>query len=752
LPAIANTSRPSNPYIGSLIGEYRWASGILTYGFPSSASFYETSYGHGEPASLGALTLEQQNAAHLAFYQYAAVANLTFSQLTAGNAGQATLRIAMSDKPGTAYAYLPTTLPEGGDVWLNKRDYISPARGNYDYITFIHEIGHALGLTHPHEGSAPMPLDRDSMEYTVMSYKSYEHQSASGYTNDEWSFAQTLMMYDIAAVQSMYGANFATNSGNTVYSWSPTTGQMFINGTGQNVPGANKIFQTVWDGGGSDTYDFWNYTSNLSIDLRPGQWTTLSFAQLADLNQGGPQMADGNIANALLFADDPRSLIENAVGGSGNDRIVGNAANNKLVGGAGSDVLRGEAGNDSIDGSGGFDTAEWQGVLADYQITRQVSGAIKVVHTNGGDGTDLVTGVEQLSFGGTVYSAESLAPVATSTLVLSAFGVQAGGWQTNQQFPRELGDMNGDGVADIIAFGNAGVHISLGNGQGSFNSPYLSLSQYGAGQGAGGWTSANQFPRMAADVNGDGRDDIVGFGNAGVYVTLSQPNNTWASTTLALNAFGTVAGSWSDNDRFPRELADVNGDNLADVVGFGNAGVYVALADGRGGFAAPRLALGAFGAMAGGWGSQDKFPRYMADVNGDGRSDVVGFGNAGVYVALADGNGAFTTPFLASNSFGATAGGWTSNDRFPRSVVDVNGDGRADIVGFGSAGVYASLGQANGTFGPMQFSHPDFGTDKGWASQNVTPRHLADVTGDGVADVVGFGENGVFVGSPDFLA
>src|SRR5690606_1581901 len=99
-----------------------------------------------------------------------------------------------------------------------------------------------------------------SLEYSVMSYKSYVGSTAGGYTNSSDSYPQTLMMYDIAALQVMYGANYSTNSGDTVYSWSATTGRMSINGVAQATPVGNKIFLTLWDGGGNDTYDFSNYT------------------------------------------------------------------------------------------------------------------------------------------------------------------------------------------------------------------------------------------------------------------------------------------------------------------------------------------------------------------------------------------------------------------------------------------------------------------------------------------------------------
>ncbi|NBJ13967.1 M10 family metallopeptidase C-terminal domain-containing protein, partial [Microvirga arsenatis] len=174
---------------------------------------------------------------------------------------------------------------------------------------------HALGLEHPHESG--MPLDRDSLEYTVMSYRSYTGASTTGgYVNESWGYAQSLMMYDIAALQALYGANYATHSGNTRYAWSPTTGETFVNGIGQGAPGDNRILLTVWDGGGLDTYDFSAYATGLTIDLQPGAWSTTSPAQLARLHWNGSKLAAGTIANALLHQGDTRALIENATGGS----------------------------------------------------------------------------------------------------------------------------------------------------------------------------------------------------------------------------------------------------------------------------------------------------------------------------------------------------------------------------------------------------------------------------------------------------
>ena len=155
-----------------------------------------------------------------------------------------------------------------------------------------------------------------------------------------------------------------------------------------------------------------------------------------------------------------------------------------------------------------------------------------------------------------------------------------------------------------------------------------------------------------------------------------------------------MSQTWTSQHRYPRMLADVNGDGRADIVGFGDAGAWVSLATGGGGFADPTLVIRAFGVVAG-WTSQDKYPRLLADVNGDGRADIIGFGEAGVYYAPAQPSG---TGFNFSDaafegayySYTATADGWTSADTFPRRSADVTGDHRADLIGFGSAGVYFS--------------------------------------------------------------
>ena len=163
-------------------------------------------------------------------------------------------------------------------------------------------------------------------------------------------------MLDIAALQHLYGADFTTNAGDTTYSWSPGTGATSVDGAVAIAPAGNRVFLTLWDGGGSDTYDLSAYAADLAIDLRPGQHSTFAAGQLADLG-GGPNggHARGNLFNALQYHGDPRSLIENARGGSGDDLIRGNGAKNQLAGNAGDDRLIGLAGADRLLGGDGAD-------------------------------------------------------------------------------------------------------------------------------------------------------------------------------------------------------------------------------------------------------------------------------------------------------------------------------------------------------------------------------------------------------------
>jgi Ca2+-binding RTX toxin-like protein len=273
------------------------------------------------------------------------------------------------------------------------------------------------------------------MEYTVMSYRSYVGASTTaGYTNETWSYAQSPMIYDIAALQQLYGANYTTNSGNTVYSWSPSTREMTINGVGQGAPGGNKIFLTVWDGGGNDTYDFSSYASNLNVDLHPGAWTNTATNQLAKLYSDGSKIAAGNIANALLSQGDAHSLIENAVGGSGSDVLTGNETANLLKGGAGTDTLDGGSGADTLVGGAGADVFDFN------SIKDTPAGARDTIQ-------DFMQGVDHIDLSTIDASTAITGDQAFSFIAAQSFTGQSG--QLNFADNLLSGDVNGDKMADF---------------------------------------------------------------------------------------------------------------------------------------------------------------------------------------------------------------------------------------------------------------------------------------------------------------
>ncbi|RYY44266.1 MAG: VCBS repeat-containing protein [Sphingomonadales bacterium] len=427
-------------------------------------------------------------------------------------------------------------------------------------------------------------------------------------------------------------------------------------------------------------------------------------------------------------------------------------------------MLRGGLGNDLLDGGAGTDTARFSGDRSGYSITVLANGDLQVT---GSDGTDTLHNVERLQFDNGTYVLGSGASYTSTTLAVASFGssAAAGGWADNRTVPRTMADVNGDGNDDIVGFGSAGTYVSLANGSGGFGAIFLAVNSFGSSAAGGGWSSEAVYPRVMADVNGDGREDIVGFGTAGTYISLANANGSFGAIYLAAATFGSnaAAGGWASSNTYPRTVADINGDGRADLVGFGSAGVFAALGNGNGGFGAVYLAVNSFGASAagGGWNSQSQYPRVMGDVNGDGRDDIIGFGSAGTFVSLANANGTFGAIALAYNGFGSSAvgGGWTNNEVYPRMVADINGDRRDDLVGFGSSGLYVAYadGAIGGAahFGQTTLAYAGLGTASagGWTSQNAAPRMFADINGDGLADIVGFASGGAYVtlGMPDWV-
>ncbi|HET9629219.1 MAG TPA: FG-GAP-like repeat-containing protein [Novosphingobium sp.] len=465
----------------------------------------------------------------------------------------------------------------------------------------------------------------------------------------------------------------------------------------------------------------------------------------------GLSLSAVELYNAILTPSNTDDINVFASGFSGNDTITlsngtdymgGFSGDDTIYGMGGNDYLFGGPGNDSIDGGSGIDRAIYSVSRSQATITHDpVSHTLTV--SAGADGTDTLQRVEQLSFSDGLYSFLFTNP---GTPVVANFN-PANGWTSQDQFPRHLADVNGDGYMDIVGFGYSGMLVSYGSASGKFSGAGLVISDFGQTKG---WSTDNQFHRTLADVNGDGRADIVGFGYAGTLVSLAKPDGTYTSPSVGIADFGPNQG-WASQNGYARAVADVNGDGKADIVGFGTAGTWVSLGNGDGTFQPVKLGIANFGVNQG-WTSDNTYHRVLADVNGDGKADIVGFGIAGTWVALSNGDGTFADAQLALFNFGANQG-WSNNDTYNRVVTDVNHDGLADIVGFGIAGTYVAFGNGNGFFSDPSLDVANFNPAQGWTSDNTYHREVSDMNHDGLADVVGFGIAGVLVGQNqgDFL-
>jgi serralysin len=196
---------------------------------------------------------------------------------------------------------------------MRKNDW---SQGKYEYLTIIHEIGHALSLAHVHDVHE-MPAAFDDVRYTIMSYNNNDYQIARWMNGHLVHYGTyTPMAYDIQAAQYLYGANPATEFGATTYTFAPSIPRV----------------QALYDKGGLDAIDLSSFTRRSVVDLTPGASSTFGYTHHIDES------------TAIAFG----TIIENVFSGSGSDDVFGNDADNEIHAGAGDDLITGGASNDTL--------------------------------------------------------------------------------------------------------------------------------------------------------------------------------------------------------------------------------------------------------------------------------------------------------------------------------------------------------------------------------------------------------------------